>query len=414
MIGGGPSRSKRSVLEAAGKRYHTEGISQRVQRIAVSAIKEMPLLAEKVPGCVSLGQGIPSFPTPTHIVDAVCRALREEPASGKYSLGPGLPELRRVFSERLAEEAGFSPDPDREVCITVGAMEGLCATLLTLVDRGDQVLLPSPNYASHIEQVLLAEGVPVFFPLRSEDWGLDVEALKEKITDRTKVLILCSPHNPTGAVFSEREMRAVAEIALERGIFVVCDETYDFLTYDGIRRFSMLSLLDVPELRKRVVGVFSFSKKYSMTGWRVGAVVAESALLDQIMKVHDAAAICAPTPSQKAALAALTGPQECVAEFRRILESRRNRICSRLDQMKRWVSYVKPRGAYYLMLRTHSLEADSMTVALRILHEARVITIPGAAFGPDGEGHIRLSFGGSEEELDEAMDRLESWFQGRQ
>jgi len=399
---------QRSALEAAGKRYRQVGISRRVRGIAVSAIKEMPLLAEKVPGCVSLGQGIPSFPTPAHIAEVVCRSLREDPWIGKYSLGPGLPALRRALAESLRKERGLSVDPDREVCITVGAMEGLCAAMLTLVDRGDEVLLPSPNYASHIEQVLLAEGRPVFFPLRREDWGLDPEAVRAKVSDRTKALVLCSPHNPTGAVFGREALRAVAQLALERGFFILSDETYDFLTYDGE---SHVSLLGMPELRKQVLGFFSFSKKYAMTGWRVGAVVGDGELLDQIMKVHDAAAICAPTPSQVAALAALEGPQDCVQEFRRILEARRDRVCRRLDAMARWVSYVRPKGAYYLMVRTHGLAEDSMTVALRLLHEARVITIPGAAFGPDGEGHIRLSFGGSEEELDEAMDRLEAWFQ---
>ncbi len=401
---------KRSALEAAGKRYREEGISRRVRGIAVSAIKEMPLLARDIPGCVSLGQGIPSFPTPEHIVEAVCRHLREASWTGKYTLGPGLPALRRAFAAALDRERGLHVDPESEICITVGAMEGLCAAILTVVDSGDEVLLPSPNYASHIEQVLLAEGRPVFFPLRPLDWQLDLKALREKISPRTKALVLCHPHNPTGAVFPEEAVRAVAEIALEHGFFVICDETYDFLTYDGRSYFSLLA---VPELRRQVIGVFSFSKKYAMTGWRVGAVVADREILDHVMKVHDAAAICAPTPSQVAALAALEGPQDCVAQFRDILQSRRDRLCSRLDRMAPHISYVKPQGAYYVMVKIPPDLGDSMTVALRLLKEARVITIPGAAFGPGGEGHVRLSFGGTEEELDEAMDRLELWISQR-
>ncbi|ROQ92293.1 pyridoxal phosphate-dependent aminotransferase [Desulfosoma caldarium] len=399
---------ERSALEAAGKRYRDEGISRRVRGIAVSAIKEIPLLAQKVPGCVSLGQGISSFPTPEHIVDAVCRHLRESVWTGKYTLGPGLPALRRAFADMLVRERGLWVDPDTEICITVGAMEGLCATVLTLIEPGDEVLLPSPNYASHIEQVLLAEGIPVFFPLKPATWQLDLDALGHAISPRTKAIIICHPHNPTGAVFSKEDLLVVAQWALEHGFYIICDETYDFLTYDGKPYWSLLSM---PELRRQVIGVFSFSKKYAMTGWRVGAVVAPADILDHVMKVHDAAAICAPTPSQVAALAALEGPQECVAHFRKTFQARRDRVCSFLDRMAPHLSYVKPQGAYYVMVKFPPQAGDSMTVALRLLHEARVITIPGSAFGPGGEGHVRLSFGSTEAELDEAMERLARWFE---
>lgn len=365
----------------------------------------MPLLAEKVGGCVSLGQGIPSFPTPPHIVEAVCRSLRDLPASGKYTLGPGLPELREAVAGVLTEH-DIRLDPDTEICITVGAMEGLMAAILTVVDRGDEVILPSPNYASHIEQVLLAEGIPKFAPLREATWQLDLEAIRQAVTPRTKALVLCNPHNPTGAHFAQSDLLELAKLAIEHRLIILCDETYDFLTYDGQPHFSLLAL---PELKDQVIGTFSFSKKYAMTGWRVGAVAASAALLDHIMKVHDAAAICAPTPSQIAALAALQGPQQCVAEFRQQLEQRRNLIGARLDRLSDHFSYVMPQGAYYLMAKYADSSTDSMSYALRLLNEAKVITIPGGAFGPTGEGHIRLSFGGTEAELHEAMDRIEAW-----
>ena len=397
--------TNRSALIAAGKTYRSEGISRRVRAINISAIKEMPLLAEQVGGCVSLGQGIPSFATPAHIVEAVCRALRDQGASGKYTLGPGLVELREAVAEDLSRR-DIRVDPASEVCITVGAMEGLMAAMLALIDRGDEVILPSPNYASHIEQVLLAEGVPVFAPLEENGWQLDLEAVRRAVSPRTKALVLCNPHNPTGAHFPKADLLALAELALTHRFFIICDEPYDFLTYDEQPHFSLLS---VPELKDQVIGTFSFSKKYAMTGWRVGAVAAASELLDQIMKVHDAAAICAPTPSQLAALAALRGPRRCVAEFRTALKARRDLICSRLNRLGAGFSHVVPQGAYYLMLRYPNPEIDSMNYALRLLREARVITIPGGAFGPTGEGHIRLSFGAAETELNEAMDRIEAW-----
>jgi aminotransferase len=169
----------------------------------------------------------------------------------------------------------------------------------------------------------------------------------------------------------------------------------------------------MPELKSRLVATYSFSKKYAMTGWRVGYVYADASLMDHLMKVHDACAICAPAVSQIAALAALTGPQDCVDEIRAGLARRRDLVCDRLDRMARRMgstfSYVRPRGAYYLMARYHFTDAPSMDVALRLLNEARVISVPGAAFGPAGEGHLRFSFGGAEAEIKEAMDRIEAW-----
>ncbi len=396
----------RSALEAAGKVYDTAGISRRVSQITISAIKEMPLLASKIDGCVSLGQGIPSFPTPEHIREAICRVMREDGESGKYTLGPGMPALRQAVARHLLADRGIQADPDTELCMTAGAMEALSAAVLTVVDRGEEVILPSPNYASHIEQVLLAEGVPVFAPLTKSDWQLDPEAIRTAISPRTKAMILCNPHNPTGANWSRESLAEVARIAAENNLFVIADETYDFLAYDGQ---STVSLTSFPELRDRLIAVFSFSKKYAMTGWRIGYVYAPAPILDQIMKVHDAVVICAPTLAQHAALAALEGPQDCVEEIRKALQDRRDLVCSRLDRMSDHFSYVVPRGAYYLMARYNAPGVDSMAYALRLLNEARVITIPGAAFGPDGEGHIRISFGGSEEEIGDAFDRIEKW-----
>ncbi|NLI34660.1 MAG: pyridoxal phosphate-dependent aminotransferase [Deltaproteobacteria bacterium] len=399
---------QRSALVASGKSYRAEGISHRVRQINISAIKEMPLLGSRIGGCVSLGQGIPSFATPLHIVEAAFDALRGSPDTGKYSLGPGMAPLRKAVARDLNLKTGIQVDPEREICITVGAMEALAAAVLTVVDRGDEVILPSPNYASHIEQVLLAEGIPVFVPLLQSSWQLDVEAVAKAVTSKTKAIILCNPHNPTGANFRESDLRCVIKIALENNLFIIADETYDFLVYDGERHFS---LAVPPEVREHLIAVFSFSKKYAMTGWRVGYVCAAEGILDQMMKIHDAVAICAPTLSQVAALAALSGPQDCVREIAGALLRRRNLTCERLDRLQEHFNYVKPMGAYYLMARFNAPHVDSMTYALRLLHEARVISIPGAAFGPEGEGHIRLSFGGTESEINEAFDRMERWLE---
>ena len=182
-------------------------------------------------------------------------------------------------------------------------MEALAAVISTVVERGDEVLIPSPNYSSHIEQILFAEGNPVFVPLIEEEgWRLDVEGFKNALTEKTKALLLCNPMNPTGAVFREADLRALAEMALERNLFIISDEAYDFLIYDDLSHFSLAS---VPELKEWLITCRSFSKMYCMTGWRVGYMAAAARIVDQVLKVHDAFAICAPTISQYGALAAL-------------------------------------------------------------------------------------------------------------
>lgn len=381
-------------------------VSRRVSQIRVSAIKEMPLLAARIGGCVSLGQGIPSFPTPPHVVDAVCRALREESWAGKYSLQPGMPELRQAAAEFLRTEKSIEFDPLTEIGITVGAMEALLAAFLTVVERGDEVIVADPTYEPHIEQILLAEGVPIFVPLRKEDWSLDLAAVRAAVTNRTRAIVLCNPANPTGRVFTDDEVRGLALLAQERNLYLISDETYEHLVYDGKAPLSPAAL---EGMRDRVISVFSFSKKYAMTGWRVGFVGASADMMSELMKVHDSAAICAPTVSQIAALAALTGPQEVVSEMRRDLAKRRELICRRLDNLVGAFSYIKPQGAYYLMARYNFTGKPSRELALRLVNEAKVITVSGGAFGPGGEGHLRLSFGGDEAEINEAFDRIERW-----
>ena len=292
----------------------------------------------------------------------------------------------------------------------MGAMEGLLAAILTVVDPGDEVILPTPGYASHIEQIQLAEGVPVFAPLKTEDWELDPEAAARAVSPKTKAIILCNPGNPTGAVFSAEAVRAVCDLALEHNLVIIADETYDSLVYEGEQPLNPAGL---EGLRDKVIAVSSFSKKYAATGWRVGWLAAPAGLMEQIMKVHDAAAICAPTPSQHAALAALTGPQIEAEKMRRELAERRRICCERLDRLSRAFDYVRPRGAFYIMARYLFSDEPSAGLAVRLIEEAGVITIPGGSYGPGGEGHLRISYGGNEQELNEAFDRIERWLDSK-
>ena len=367
----------------------------------------MPILASKVPGAISLGQGIPSHPTPPHIREAVIHALNHDPDVGKYSLQPGWPLLRQAVALDVSQRIGEPVDPEREVFISTGSMEALFAAILTVVEPGGEVIMPSPNYASHVEQVSLAGGRVAWVPLIEEEgWRWDLDAVARTVTDKTRAIILCNPLNPTGTIFSEDEVRGLAEICLKHNLFLISDEAYHFMYYGDRPPFSPTR---IPELKDQLIATFSFSKKYAMTGWRVGYMYASGGVIDQVLKVHDALSISAPTISQAAALAALEGPQDCVAELVADLKERRDLMCRRLDRLAPLFTYQRPEGAYYIFVRFNLPGTTSFDLALRLLNEARVITIPGQAFGPTAGQFIRLSFGGTPEQIDSAFDRIDHW-----
>jgi aminotransferase len=380
-------------------------ISNRVNAIAVSATKAMAEKAARIGGCLSLGQGVPSFATPAGVIATITKTLQTNPACGKYTLQTGMLELRDRIGRLLLEEQGLRIDPEREICLTVGAMEGLLATLMSLVDPGDEVILPTPTYASYFEQIHLTGGKPVSAPL-NPDWSLDLEAITRAITPKTRALMLCNPGNPTGNVISDQEVLAQCELAAKHNFVLVVDATYDYLVYNGNPPLNPLRL---PQYRNHVVSVSSLSKKYALTGWRIGWVTAAEPLMAGIMKVHDATTICAPTPSQHAALAALALEPQWLRDCREQLVRRRDLCCQRLDELGEFFSYVPPKGAFYVMARTLFSNRPSHAVAEELLEGARVITIPGGSYGPGGEGHLRLSFGGEEAEINAAFDQIEAW-----
>lgn len=411
----------RSVYDELGSKQDLKGIAKRVAQITVSAIKQMPVLAAEIGDCVSLGQGIPSFDTPEFIREAVIAELRCSGSRiGKYSMQPGMPELKEEVARDLARSRGLACDPQKNIFISCGGMEALAGAIASIVERGDEVILPAPTYASHIEQVLFAEGTPVFVELLEDsNWSLNIDALKKAINKKTKAIVFSNPANPTGTLLKESQLRAIAELALAHDLFIISDEAYDFLVYDGLPYFSLMSL---PELQNNIIGCCSFSKRYCMTGWRVGFMYASERIINQVLKVHDAFAICAPTISQFAALAALRATNGkdgagdlSMQELCQALSRRRDLLCRRLDKMANIFAYQKPQGGYYIfprILKRSGSEGaiSSMDFAIRLLKEARVITIPGAAFGAAGEEHLRLSFGADDAEIEEACNRLEAFF----
>lgn len=367
----------------------------------------MTRLSKEIEDVAFLSWAKPTVDTPAHIKEAAIFAINNGLVGG-YSENAGIVKLREKIVKKLKKDNNIESDIS-QILVTIGAIEGLASSVMALIDPGDEVILPSPTYSTHIAQVMLASGKPVLIPtLEDDDFALDIDAIEKAITPRTKAIMYCSPSNPTGTVYSEQQLRQLAEIALKHDIMVITDEAYEYFVFDNARHFSIAS---IPEMRKNVVSCFTFTKTYAMTGWRIGYLHTDKDLIPQIAKVHIPLAICAPVISQYAAIAALDDCQDCVAEFRKHYLSMRDLMCQRLDGLNSVFEYRKPKGSY-LMFPKILLDAgkDSMTFCKKLLREAKVSTTPGIAFGPTGEGHLRLSFCVSEEIINKAFDRMEVYF----
>lgn len=382
-------------------------VSERVLQIQKSAIHEMTRLSKEIEDVAFLSWAKPTSDTPEHIKQAAIQAINDGLVGG-YSNNAGLLELREEIVKKLKRDNNLTANTN-EIIATVGAIEGLADAVMATVDPGDEVILPTPTYSTHIRQVQIASGKPVLVPLREEqDFALDIEAIEKAITPKTKAFLYCSPSNPTGTVFSEKELRQLADIALEHNLVVITDEAYEYFTYDDHKHFSIGS---IPEMAEQTISCFTFTKSYAMTGWRIGYLHADEELIPQIKKAHIPFAICAPVVSQYAALAALKGSQECIADFRNHYLKTRNLMCKRLDELSSIFEYVKPGGSYLMFPKIILKEGqDSMTFCKKLLQEGKVSTTPGIAFGPTGESHLRLSFCVPEEQINKAFDRMEEYF----
>jgi aminotransferase len=381
--------------------------SRRVRDISKSAIHEMTRLSKEVEDVAFLSWAKPTSGTPDHINEAAISAIRSGLVGG-YSETSGLPALREEIVRKLRRDNGIDANI-AQVLVTVGAIEGLAAAVMAVVDPGDEVILPTPTYSTHIRQVLIASGKPILVPaIEEEGFVLDIPAIRRAVTSRTKAIMYCSPSNPTGTVFSEQQLRELADLALEHDLTIITDEAYEYFTYDGHEHFSIAS---IPEMRKHAVSCFTFTKTYAMTGWRVGYLHTDEELIQQITKAHIPFAICAPVVSQYGALAALQGSQDCVMEFRDHYRSARDLMCERLEGMGLVFAYQRPHGSYLMFPRILTEDGrDSASFCKRLLKEAKVSTTPGIAFGPTGEQHLRLSFCISEQEINKAFDRMETFF----
>lgn len=367
-------------------------------RLKSSGIRRINALAAQHPGCIALALGEPEFDTPQEIRDEVTRALQR--GETHYPPNNGTPFLRRSISEYMSAQ-GFDYAPDN-VIVTDGATEALHATLLAMLEPNDEVIIPTPAFGLYESIVRVNHAFPVFLDTARADFQIDEDALRDRVTPATKAIVICSPNNPTGCIFNAASLDAVARVAAETGIYVICDDVYNRLVYtDGYERFALRH----PELREQTVVVDSFSKLWAMTGWRIGWLAADPSLAVQIAKAHQYMVSSAVSFEMPAAAAALSVDPASMLETYR---ARRARVLAALEKMG--LSVVEPAGAFYVFPSIKGTGLTSEQFCTRAIEEAGVGLVPGSCFG--SEGYVRLSYCVSDEDLDEGLRRLDRFVAG--
>ena len=378
---------------------HRGNISQHVQAIPSSGIRRFFDLLASMEGVISLGVGQPDFVTPNHIRQAAIKSI--EDGETYYTSNYGLVELRSAISRHLNRLYGIRYDAGTEIIATAGVSEALNIALQAVIDPGDEVLSPDPGYVAYLPCVLLAGGVYTQVPTRADDgFTLRPEELEQRITPRTKALLIGYPANPTGAVMSREVMMAVAEIVEKHNLFVISDEIYDRLTY-GTEHVCFATL---PRMKDRTILLGGFSKAYAMTGWRLAYTCARSELTEAMMKVHQYVMMSAPTPAQFAAIEALNGGEEDVRGMVAEYDRRRQFVVRGLNDMG--LTCAEPHGAFYAFPNIGNTGMNDETFAERLLMEERVAVIPGSAFGEAGAGHVRICYAQKYELLEDAIERM--------
>ena len=377
-------------------------IADKVMGIQPSGIRKFFDLASEMEDVVSLGVGEPDFDTPWHIRDEGIYSL--EKGRTFYTSNAGLKELRVEICNYLKRRCGVTYDPNRETLVTVGGSEAIDLAMRVMLNPGDEVLIPQPSFVSYLPCAVLAGGVPKVIELKNENqFRLTKEELLGAITDKTKLLVLPFPNNPTGAVMSREYLEAIAEVIIEKDIFVLSDEIYAELTYDT----DHVSIASLPGMRERTVTMNGFSKAYAMTGWRLGYACAPSEIIAQMTKVHQFAIMSAPTTSQYAAVEALRNGDGDVQEMRMAYNGRRRFLMHAFQEMG--LPCFEPFGAFYVFPCIKEFGMTSEEFAEKLLAEERVAVVPGSAFGDCGEGYLRISYAYSLEDLKVALGRLEKF-----
>ncbi|SEU05093.1 aminotransferase class I/II-fold pyridoxal phosphate-dependent enzyme [Lacrimispora sphenoides] len=375
-------------------------LSDRIVEIQPSGIRKFFDIVSEMKDAISLGVGEPDFDTPWHIREEGIYSL--EKGRTFYTSNAGLKELKLEICSYLSRRFAVTYDPDHEVMVTVGGSEAIDIALRAMLNPGDEVLIPQPSYVSYVPCTILANGVPVIIDLEAKDqFKLTSEKLLEKITSKTKVLVLPFPNNPTGAVMKAEELEEIAKIVIEKDLFVISDEIYAELTYGS----DHTTIAAFPGMKDRTVLINGFSKSYAMTGWRLGYAAAPRVILEQMLKIHQFAIMCAPTTSQYAAVAALRDGDKDVQVMRESYDQRRRYLIHAFKEMG--MECFEPHGAFYTFPSVKRFGMTSDEFATRLLREEKVAVVPGTAFGDCGEGYLRISYAYSLKNLKEALGRMD-------
>ena len=375
-------------------------LSKTVREIKPSGIRKFFDIVSEMKDAISLGVGEPDFDTPWHIREEGIYSL--EKGKTFYTSNAGLKDLKIEIAKYLKRRCDLFYDYNSEVFVTVGGSEAIDAALRAMVDPGDEVLIPEPCYVSYLPCVQLAYGVPVTIELKEEnEFKLTKQELLDAITEKTKILIMPFPNNPTGAIMTREELKEIAEVAIEKDLIVISDEIYSELTYNG-RHCSIASL---PGMKERTIVINGFSKSYAMTGWRLGYAAGPKEIIGQMVKIHQFAIMCAPTTSQYAGVEALKNGDADVARMKEAYDQRRRFLMERFKEIG--LDCFEPFGAFYVFPSIKKFGMTSEEFATRLLQEEKVAVVPGTAFGECGEGFVRISYAYSIDNLKIALERIE-------
>lgn len=377
----------------------TKELSQKILAIKPSGIRKFFDLVSEMQDVISLGVGEPDFDTPWHIRDEGIYAL--EKGRTFYTSNSGLKSLRQEISNYIKRTQNIEYNPDNEIIVTVGGSEAIDIGIRALVNDGDEVIIPQPSYVSYEPCTILANAKPVIVNLKAEnEFRLKPDELLNAITDKTKILILPFPNNPTGSIMDREDLEKIANIIIEKDIYVMSDEIYSELSY----KEKHVSIASLPGLKERTILINGFSKSYAMTGWRLGYACAPKEIIKQMTKIHQFAIMCAPTTSQYAAVEALKNGDADVAMMRQSYNQRRRFLLHAFKEMN--LPCFEPFGAFYVFPCIKEFGMTSEEFATRLLQEERVAAVPGTAFGASGEGHLRISYAYSLNNLKKAMERM--------
>jgi aminotransferase len=377
-----------------------EQLSSKTGAIRPSGIRKFFDIVSTMKDAIALGVGEPDFDTPWPIREEGIYSL--ERGRTFYTSNSGLFELKAEIARYLERRFGVPYDPNSEITVTVGGSEGIDLALRAMLNPGDEVIIPEPSYVSYVPCVSLAGGKPVIIDLKNENkFKLTEEELASHITDKTKVLILSYPNNPTGAIMTKEDLEPIAELAKKHDLYIISDEIYSELTYTEEPHFSIASL---PGMQERTIVINGFSKAYAMTGWRLGYALAPKDIAKLMVKIHQFCIMCAPTTSQYAAIEALKNGDKDIANMRKSYDERRRYLLKRLSDIG--MPAFEPQGAFYIFPSIQGFGMSSDEFATKLLESQKLAVVPGNAFGNSGEGFIRISYAYSIDQLREALDRI--------